>query len=282
MPHGQTRFGPVNFLILFCILLGLYTGCISTLEYPRQLQKSEHYQLSIKTSGPLQEATFYVPLPVKNGLPMIDDKSLNEDDFMKTGFSIDFTKTPPGRNLTGPHPGEFSLEGNDPWYLMIHADAWPNGSIGWDVSNVGERYIPSPLFFYNTAYPIGNESILLPKLEFSPPTPRILKKYSDYGSIVYNIPPFSGTQSIMVYANYTNTFQATVNIFVLVEGTNSWRDMDDTNPSNFYLDDISGIAYDEKGWNKFSGTFTVANGEYPDLSSPRWQRIIEENQSSTL
>ena len=276
MAHLKIRI----YLILVIAVIITISGCISTLEYPRELHRSERYHLSIETGAPLGNATFCVLLPVKNNSPTIGDRSLSTDNFMKQDFSIAFTRTPPGRNLTGPHPGEYSPEGNEPWYLMVHADSWPNGTIEWDVSNVGERYIPSPLFFFNTAFPIGNESILLPKMEFSPPNPKVLKRYADSGSLVYDVPPYSGTQSTTAYAFYRNPFHASVTVVIFIEGMNSWKDVDDTNPGNYYNDYVSGSIKNEEGWNKLTGTFTVAQGEYPDLTSPRWQRIIQENQSS--
>ncbi|HUK37892.1 MAG TPA: hypothetical protein VLV30_02105, partial [Methanomicrobiales archaeon] len=100
-------------------------------------------------------------------------------------------------------------------------------------------------------------------------------------TIKYNATPFTGTQAIMAYADFTGNSKASVSIFILVAGENSWKDMDDTNPSNFYLDDVSGNIYDKEGWNRLTGTFTVANGEYPDLSSPRWQKLIQNGSSET-
>jgi len=273
-----------NLLILPSIAVAIFlimSGCISTLEYPRELQKTEHYQLRIDTDGPLQDATFYVPLPMKDGAPMIDNRILDKDDFMKTGFVIDFTQVPPERNVTGIHPDEFILDANDPWYLEIHATTWPKGSSDWDVSDVGPNYISSPLGFYKTLYPIGNESILLPKLEFTQPrTPTVQGINSKYGTIIYL--PQETKQSIMIYANFTEIKKTPVTIFVFIEGINNWRDFDDTNPSNRYTDEVYGTLNNNKGWNKLSGTFSAAKGEYPDLSSSRWQNLSQTNQQGVV
>ena len=266
------------FLTIFFLLLILYASCISTLEYPRELQRSERFQLRIDTDGPLQDATFYVPLPMKNGIPSIDDRILDKNDFIKTGFIVDFTLTPPERDATGAHLDEFTADTKDPWYLEIHATTWPKGSSDWDVSDVGPKYISSPLSFYNTLYPIGNESILLPKSEFiQPHTPIVQGINSNYGDTFYI--PQESRQSIEIYANYTGSEKTLVTVFVFIEGINSWRDVDDTNPSNRYTDEVYGILYNKLGWNKLSGTFTAANGDYPDISSSKWQNLIQKSNS---
>ncbi len=268
----------VTYLTLIFFIMALYAGCISTLEYPRELQKSERYKLIIDSNAPLHDATFYIPLPVKNGAPTIGNKPLGVSDFVRGGFSVDFTRSPPGRNLSGPYPGEYSLPGNDPWYLKVHADEWAEGKNEWNFDEVFND-LSSPLLFYDTLTPIGNESILLPKLEFSPPEDlEIMNKYSDYGTIYYT--PQKTEQSILIYANYTTKEETKIMIYVLVEGSNYWRDMNDTGGSNYYSDEISGTLYSNQGWNKLPGEFSVGNGPYPDLSSPRWQRLIQNSAPS--
>jgi hypothetical protein len=268
----------INHLILFFILLSLYAGCISTLGYPRELQKSERYQLQIDTSASLSDATFFIPLPVKHGGVMIGDKQLSADDFAKEGFSVDFIQTPPGFNMSGFYLGNFSYAGDDPWFLRIHADVWPKGRNEWFAAD-GAQDLSSPLIFYNTLYTVGNESVLLPKLEFSHlSTPKIQKKNSNYGVISFASQETG--QYTMIYANYTANDKAIVMIFILIEGINSWRDMDDTNPSNRYADEVYGALNENKGWNKLSGTVSAAEGDYPDISSPRWQQFIQRNQQS--
>jgi hypothetical protein len=269
----------IIFGLLAAIFLALIIGCISTLEYPRQLEKSERYQLDIDASGPLHNATFYVPLPVKNGHPMIGDKPLNVNDFSKEGFSIDFIRTPPGYNLSGLYPGDLSLSGNDPWYMKIHAESWPKGREEWLVSD-GANNLPSPLLFYNTLYPIGNESILLPKLDFtSSINPRILNRYPEYGNEYFT--PLETGQSTMVYSNYGTTGETNVTIYILIHGDNNWRDRDDTGGHNYYLDEFYGSISTSQRWNEITGKFSAANGPYPDLAQPGWQRLIQRNQSSS-
>jgi hypothetical protein len=268
-------------LCLIILVLVYSSGCVSKLEYPHELQKSERYQLVIEASAPMSDATFYVPLPVKNGVPMIGDKQLDVNDFSKNGFTIDFIQTLPGYNLSGFYPGDISLAGNNPWYMKVRADVWPPGREEWLAKDKANN-LPSPLLFYNTLYPIGNESILLPKLDFTGLNPKILKKNAEYSILVYDIPPYTNKQSGMVYAKYISTNEVAVSINILVEGTNSWRDMDDTAPSNTYIDEISGSIY-VKGWNKLPGIFDAGtwNNNFPDLSSPRWQRLIQRNRSSS-
>ena len=267
------------FGILAAIFLISVTGCISTLEYPRQLEKSARYQLDIDASGPLSDATFYVPLPVKNGIPIIGDKQLYASDFSKEGFSISFIQTPPGYNLSGFYPGDFSLAGNNPWYMKIHGNTWPVGKEEWLTGN-GTFNLTSPLLFANTLYPIGNESILLPKLEFSESAhPKILHKYPEYGNEYFT--PAETRQSTMVYAYYNATGETIVTVYILIHGDNYWRDRGDTGGNNYYLDEICGPISMNRGWNKISGRFSVANGPYPDLDQPGWQRLVQRNRSSS-
>jgi hypothetical protein len=65
-----------------------------------------------------------------------------------------------------------------------------------------------------------------------------------------------------------------VTIYLLIHGDNNWRDQDDIGGHNYYIDEIYGPISMSRGWNKIPGKFSVANGPYPDLSSPRWQKLI--------
>ena len=175
----------VIFLLIFFAFIILSAGCISTLEYPGNLQKNERYKLVIDSSDPLHEATFYIPLPVKDNAPEIGTKLINVSDFTRGGFSVDITQVVREGIMGDPHQTEYALRGDNPWYLQIHAYQWPKGRSEWNVED-GLNELSSPLLFYNTLYPVGNESLLLPKLEFYPPENlKIMKKYSDYATIYY-------------------------------------------------------------------------------------------------
>ena len=242
------------------------------IEYPRDLQKTSDYLLQIDTNSPLQNATFLVPLPVKNNQPVIGAKKLTPGDFSKTGFSIDFPQQYPEWTPDGSH-SDFSLIANHPHYLRIRAVLWPKGRTEWNVHDETNG-IMTPLLFFDTLSPIGNESVLLPKLDFSPPEyPQILRKYPEYSEIYYI--PERADESSLIYTDFISNNETEVFVYVEVRGDNYWRDNDDTGGSNYYSDKIEGNTGNNRGWNVITGELRVGNGPYPDLSSPRWQKLIQ-------
>ena len=172
-------------ITFFCfIALGLFLGMMmfiagcTTESPPRFCMSRFSYDLNIHTSEPITNATFYLPLPVKNGTPMIGTLQLNRSHFEKNNFSIDFIQSPPGINLTGTYP----VQNEIPWFIKISAneifpdktkDAEYDIDIDYSTDDLDTRFI-----FLNTLYPLGNESVFLPKRVFSPLPPTRITSHS--------------------------------------------------------------------------------------------------------
>jgi len=263
------------FLAIILIFILIFAGCLLSTNYPKFLTFKSEYILEIHANAPLNNATFYIPLPVKDDMPSVGSRPLSSDDFQQEGYTVSFTKSPPGWNPIDIKMREFSIPANEPWFVQIHADHWPNGSYVVDMVN-GTNYLTSPAFFANTLYPIGNESIFLPKLDFSPLQP--VKKP--------NLNPFSDwveytnqttRQSTWIYADYSTDSQTSVTIYTRIRGSNYWLDDYDTSIGNHYQDSLSqGLNGEYHGVNFMTGDFIAGNMIYPDLSSPKWQKFLQK------
>ena len=268
---------PVILLVLCAVLLTLGTGCLSTSDYPKFLFSKYEYILEIHTNAPLYNATFYIPLPVTDSGPMVGSRPLSSDDFPQEGYTITFTKSPPIWNPIDIKTREYSVPANEPWFVQIHADYWSNGSYNVNIVN-STNYLISPALFAHTLYPVGNESILLPKLDFSPPQPvkkSTLNPFSDWVEYANQ----TTRQSTWIYADYSTDSQTSVTIYTRIRGSNYWLDDYDTSIGNHYQDSFyEGLNGESHGVYVMTGNFTAGNMIYPDISSPKWQRFILKNQ----
>ena len=271
--YHRNFFEPIAILTI-CAISILCSGCVSTVEYPRDLQKTSEYLVQIDTNSTLQNATFLIPLPVKNNQPVVGDRKLSPDDFSKNGYSIDFPQKYPEWTMNE-SISYISLGPNYPHYIRLHADLWPKGKIEWD-AHYDTDDLATPLLFFNTLSPIGNESVLLPKIDFSPPEyPLVLRRIPKYSDEYYT--PEVTEESSLVYADYISPNATPPFVSIEIRADNYWRDMDDTGGSNYYTDEVEGNIENNHGWNVLSGELSVANGPYPDLSSPRWQKLIRNS-----
>jgi len=80
-------------LIICSLLVTFGTGClISTSDYPKFLTSKSEYILEIHANAPLNNATFYIPLPVKDDMPSVGSRPLSSDDLQQEGYTVSFTK----------------------------------------------------------------------------------------------------------------------------------------------------------------------------------------------
>jgi hypothetical protein len=270
--------------ILSAIVLILAAGCLlPTEDYPKFLSTKYEYSLVLQNHGPLSNVTVYIPLPVKNGMPMIGNRSIVPGDFERDGFSIAFTRSPPGWN-----PGDFekkeyaSLPG-EPWFVGIHADSWPNDTYRVEIRD-NTINLQSPGLFAQTLYPAGNESLILPKYSFSPPGPiREPKAYP--GSDLIRYADTSVNQHTWVYADlpgdhgfYPGTLSS-ISIFLLIHAGNQWLDDYDTYEQNYYEDYFSdSVIAPSRGGHFIAGHFKAGEGVYPDFSTAKWQQFMGRYQ----
>jgi len=265
----------VIFSIIICVIL-LSAGCLSTTsDYPKFLSTDSEFVLEIEANAPLYNATFYLPLPVKNSKPMVGNRILIRDDFDKKGYTVALSRTPSQShgNVTF-HTG---LQGsdNDAWYIQVSADTWPKGSYRVEVRNRSHD-LPSPHFFLDTLYPMGNESVILPKLDFSTPEPRKKPTINPLSDLIsYNSE--KSKQSTLIYSNYSTSLDSLVIITIQTKGTNLWLNDYDSWVTNDYNDFFyGGLSGKHSSESYINGEFRIGDGNYPDLSSSKWQRFIEQ------
>jgi len=257
---------------LIAVML-ICTGCVSTETYPSYLSATSTYDLRIIADGPVTNATFCIPLPVKNGIPMVGSRPLSPEDFRKPGFTVSFTQTPPDY----PYSGKISDTGSTAWFVTISADSWPANGYDLEIAN-GSHHLSSSRGFLETRTPIGNESVLQPKLNFSAPILEpegvlftTLTRYKNAGSFPQTVPAYE-----VYFANRNTSLQFSTEI----EGSNMWLEGPDQWRDNWYSDSINiRLRGNGTGWYPVSqytidGDFWPAYGYYPDLARPEWQKPL--------
>jgi len=268
------------FLIVCIILLAMSAGCSSE-RIMRSCISHSLYRVTINTSEPITNATFYLPLPVKDGIPMTGTIHLDKSQFEKNNFSIDFVQSPPGVKFTGTYP----VPNNQPWFLKVSADKInpdPSGSAGYSVRISNTTFLLTPVIFPNTLYPVGNESVFLPKLDFSPPQrERISSRSPEW--IEYS--PIHVPQKNLIYADYSASPTTRVEIISDILVGNSWSEPG--TPGIVYTGIDGGGNYytnsyywthdgESHGWQVVNGVLSARNGVYPNLDHPIWQKMMHQ------
>ena len=269
---------PLIIILFFSlVLLPVIAGCLFLDTEPYDFHSGSQYEMVIETSEPITNATFYLPLPVKNSNPVVGDAVLAESDFLMKNYSISFTRSPPGLNLAGAYP----ILDNEPLFLRIFADSmipetghlYPNASLEVRIDKQVNHNNPG--LFLNTLSPVENESVILPKFDFSPPVPvQETGPYMDFIGYRYVRTP----QHIPIYADYSASSSAVVSVFLSIHGYNGWR-QETRSLGNAYTDSVYWLQRGEShGRQLASGEYTPGVGVYPVLSSPTWQKVIQKYQ----
>ena len=271
---GRLSRAFVIMMVLSLISLTLTTGCVSD-RSPYAFLSYYTYELKIKTSEPITNATFFIPLPVKNGVPIVGMLSLKEDDFKKENLLIGIIRFPPGLNLTGTYP----VQNNEPVYLKISSDRiylnkTQNSEYIVHIENLTWR--KTPLLFTDTLNPINNEIVFLPKMDFSPSTPTMINRTSAHW-IEYI--PIKSPQKTTIYAEYSASSSTFVDVSFSIHGSNGWRYSDDSGGGNSYWDYFEWSHTGEShGWQIADGTYKAAEGVYPNMDLPEWQKTIKSTR----
>jgi hypothetical protein len=258
-----------------CLLsLILIAGCCEFEINPRSFHSYYTYDLRIYTTGPITDVTIYLPLPVKHGVPMVGPVVLHENDFAKNNFSVEIIASPPGLNLTGAYP----IVNNEPRYLKISTD-WVylnetrEGSYIIEVDNL--TWLESPLSFADTVDPFSNETVFLPKLNFTLPAPTGDIPVTPASSYKYRSMSVKVSHQIPIYAEYSTSPSTRVHVYSSIGGANEWREGYDGGAGNSYSDYYSWYHYGEShGWQTARGTYEAAEGVYPNLDHPVWQEVL--------
>jgi len=273
----KVLYCPLFILFFLLILLPIIAGCLFLDNGPYDFNSGSQYEMVIETSEPITNATFYLPLPVKNSIPTMGAATLSENDFIVKNYSVAFTRSPPGLNLAGSYP----VPDDEPMFLRIHADSmevdpgyfYPNAS--FEVRIGKPVWHNNPGLFLNTLSPVGNESVIFPKFNFSPPAPvRETGPYMDFIGYRYVRTP----QRVPIYADYSASPSAIVSVFLSIHEYNGWR-QETRSLGNSYTDSAYWVQKGEAhGWQRASGDYTPGVGVYPVLSSPTWQEVMKRYQ----
>jgi hypothetical protein len=282
-PMDRSNSGTPIFFIALGLFLGmmlLISGC-TTEAPPRSCYSSFEYDLTIRTNEPISNATFYLPLPVKNGAPMIGTLQLDTSQFVQGNFTVDLVQSPPGINLTG----TYSVRNNHPWFLKISTsriDPDPSGTSAYAIEISNFTISRTPVIFADTLYPIGNESVFLPKLDYFQP---LREKINPRSPEWIEYAPINVPQKTLVYADYSASPTNRLEIHSGISEHNSWIKplvpYTVNNPidggGNDYSDSYSWTWYGEShGWQVVPGEINGFNSVYPNLDHPRWQKMLNE------
>lgn len=238
---------------------------------PHSFTSDFTYELEIQTSDQITNVTFYLPLPVKNGVPTVGMQYLKEDDFKKENLLVGIVRSPPDLILDGEYPSQE----NEQLYLKISSNhVYLNKTLNSEyivrIENL--TWPKTPLLFADTLDPFVNETVFLPKLKFSPSTP-MMNNQTSANWIRYSSKDTS--YIIPVYADYSASPLTKVHIRSTINGGNSWRYYDDSGGVNSYWDYYEWDHIGEShGWQNADGTYKSAQGVYPNLDHPEWQKVL--------
>jgi hypothetical protein len=256
--------------VVFLISLTLIAGCTQN-PVPGSFRTHYEYKIQVVSNEPITNATFYLPLPVKKGIPTVGPVELGQIDFQKENYSVDIVRDAPGLNLTGTYP----VQNNEPRFLKITTngsdpDAEQNYAYAVAMDNFTKPDMP--FSFIDTAYAMINESVILPKRLSSSPVPVAMTNKTSTQWITYteiDIP-----QTIPIYASYDASSSATVTISSDIRIMNEWHQEDDSWGSNDYWEYFEwSHTGASRGWQTASGLFRAARGVYPNLEHPAWQKF---------
>ena len=264
-------------VITLCLIITaiLCSGC-SDLNF-HSFHSYYDYKINIKHNGQLSNATFIIPIPIKNNTPMIGSYILTDDDFIKDNISVKLTQSPPGLNNSDLK----TIPGLNPCFLIIQTRQPITDQKYGEIYTFQKEillHFDSPDFKVNTLRPIGNESVIQPKSGFFWVEPRLLQSYNAY-RIEYQTVELP--QQSWIYADFSAPPSTMVEISSSVEGYNGWYiGRDDAYVGNRYQDFIYKTFYgNTHGWYLTNGRFTAADGPYPNLSHSEWQEVLNKSVS---
>ncbi|RXA20446.1 hypothetical protein EQO05_04750 [Methanosarcina sp. MSH10X1] len=274
MNRKITIFGGFVLFILFLLLLGsIYLENRNEEMYNDSLMSNYEYDISIESNSTLQNVTLYLPASVfenesEVGLEMINGDYYNkpskwnlnlEDTEYGLMFKIETAEIQPVYHslpvaVPEPEPGSENIEDEVPEEeRLIESGEYSEETpvltpIDFGISVKADHLI-------NTRFPIGNESVLLPKHNL-----RESKEYPVI-SLPEHINPEYFDYESLVYAHYETSPDAEVQIFVQMDGRNEWWIYGWQ--YNDYSDRISvQLSGPQGGWVQAEGKLITGDGVY--------------------
>jgi hypothetical protein len=223
------------------------------------------YEISIRYNGTLSDATFIIPLPVRNNSPILASEIYTKPDFgSRDNVRVSLSRSPAGLDWSEVSP----LPGYDPWFLLIDAAApisGPSSDYLYNFRRDIHISLDTPDFPINTMMPVGNETLIAPKFQFSGQNLRLVEKRG-WSRISYTSDPIP--YKTKIYADFNAPSSTYVEISCDVEGRNYWIENYDESVGNGYRDHYSQIFFgDAHGWYEADGKLRIAEGVY----RPEWQ-----------
>jgi hypothetical protein len=210
---------------------------------------------------------------------MVGPVSLEKEQFERENFTVDLIQSPHGLNMSDAFP----IADWQPWFLKVSADRIdpifseePEYSV--EIDNMTQS--SSPKVFINTLFPIGNESVILPKLDFIPP----YRQEIDASSPEWiEFLPARTQQTTLFFADYSSLPNTQIEIRSYLLGSNIWAEPQTPGTVNTGIDG-GGNEYQDgfvwtgtgelHGWYQAEGLFGSTKCVYPNLSHARWKEIV--------
>lgn len=254
------RFRLLVVLLALLVALVFLNGCLS--EEPHYIYTAHKYQLEITTDTFIENATFLLPIPMRDGLPAIGYDRISDELYADHTFAGHVNGAPQEYSRLNYTQSIVQIDGR--YYLRL-ALPFMGGrdtilifynnltALGYDNS--------SPVIvrqMIDTRHPFGNESLFSPVQNLTP-TAGSPEKPS--GSGYYDPDGYSYSYTVPVYAHYENTGRIEISSYV--EGENTWGHGFDEVGSNRYTDTYNlVIAGEPQGWMPAEGVVMAGQGGY--------------------
>lgn len=274
MNRKITIFGGfVLFILLLLVLGSMYLENRNEEMYNDSLMSNYEYDIIIESSSTLQNVTLYLPVPVfenesEIGLEMVNGDYYNkpsnwnlslEDTEHGLMFKIETDEIQPVYQslpvaVPEPEPGSENIEDKAPEEEpIVESNEYSEETPVLTSFDFGTNVKADHLI--NTRFPVGNESVLLPKHNL---------RESDEGSEIplpEHINPEYFDYESLVYAHYDTSPDTEVQIFVQMDGSNEWWIYGWQ--YNDYSDRISiRLSGPQEGWIKAEGKLITGDGIY--------------------
>ncbi len=265
--------GLALFVFLLLVLGSMYLENKNEEVYNDSVMSNYEYNINIESNRTLQNVTLYLPVPVfenksKVGLGMVNGNYYNKP----SNWNLSLEDTEYGllfkveANEIQPVYHSLPVAISEPEPEDIESDAAKEEQIVESHEYSEETPVLVPIDFgtsvkadrlINTRFPVGNESVLLPKSN--------LRESEENSEIPLpeNISPEYFDYESLVYAHYDAPPDAEVQIFVQMYGRNEWWIYGWQ--YNEYSDRISiRLSGPQEGWIKAEGKLITGDGIYRD------------------
>jgi len=269
-------FGGLVLFVLILLMLGLrYMENQNEEMYNDSLMSNYEYDIIIESNSTLQNVTLYLPVPVLENESAIGLEIVNGDYYNKpSNWNLSLEDTEYGLMLKietaeikpiyhplpvavpEPEPGSEDIEDEIPEEEQI-VESYEYSEETPVLVSVDFRTSVEADHLVNTRFPIGNESVFLPKHNLRksegdstvPRSEHLNPEYFDYESLVY--------------ARYDASNDADVQIFVELNGRNDWWIYGWQ--YNEYIDRIFiQLTGPQAGWVPAEGKLTTGDGIYKE------------------